>query len=303
MVLFLVESPLQLLCAVEAKLFFNISNEFFIIRLSGNNSNDNQMIKLVNIFSLNGRVKYIIINSKNRNIQDYLKVIFYKITYYIKFKNYSKIFIGNFESSFFKLITKAVDKKRIILLDDGAKTLSIQNKFSNNYSMDFFSFFNLTPYSNQKIFHNDFSELRKKILNYQFEDKIILLGSKFAEVGLLTEEKYINCIENISNYFKNQGIIYVVHRGENLNKLEKLKKSLPNIIIEELDYPVELYGFNKLKIPKLVVSFHSTALFTMRVIYNCETISFKFNYKSSKHDKDINEVYDFYKKYMKVIEL
>lgn len=301
--LFFVESPLQLLNAYEADNHFNGEESLYLIRLSNNKLNDEQIIKLINSFAIKEKSFVISINSKHKKLKDLLKIFILKFYIFVIQIKFEKVFIGNIESGLLSLLTKNIDRKKKILLDDGAKSLVIQKKFTDDYNLNFFSFYDLKPFKNQIIYKNDFKKLKETISFDNSENEILLLGSKLSEVSIIEESYHVELIKKISNYFENEMLIYIPHREENISKLEKIAKEIKNIKIKHINYPVEFYGINENIKIKMVVSFYSTALYTISKIYNCETIAFKFNYEKSEHKKNIDEVYDFYKKYMKVIEL
>jgi len=301
--LFLIESPLQLLNAYEADNYFKSERCLYIIRLSNDKLNDEQIIKLINSFAIKEKSFVININSKHKKLKDLLKIFILKFYIFVIQIKFEKVFIGNIESGLLSLLTKNIDRKKKILLDDGAKSLIIQKKFTDDYNLNFFSFYDLKPFKNQMIYQNDFKKLKETISFNNSENEILLLGSKLSEISIIEEGYYIDLIKQIANYFENEILVYIPHRGENINKLEKIAKEIKNIKIKHIDYPVEFYGINENVKLKMVVSFYSTALYTMSKIYNCEAVAFKFNYDNSVHKSNIDEVYDFYKQYMKVVEL
>ncbi len=301
--LLFVESPLQLLNAYEAVSYFNLKNYSYIVRLSNNEANDKQIINLLKLLKINKTdVQYIYLRTMNRTSYDYSKLLFYRYKY-IFVKNIDKIFIGNYESGFFKLFIKQFSKQSIILLDDGAKTLSIQNKFTNTKNYNLFTMYDIEALENQKNYINSYRQVLSKIKELSInQDEILFLGTKLSEVGIINEEYYIKLIQNICNYYSNKKIVYIIHRGESKEKLNLVQKN-KNIVIKQLDYPIELYGLYEKEMPFKVSSFYSTAILTMNKIYNLEAECFKFNYSNSIHASAIDEVYSFYRKEMKVLNL
>jgi len=301
--LLFVESPLQLLNAYEAVAYFNLENYIYMIRLSNNEANDKQIMNLLKLLKINTtNIQYIYLRTTNRTLYDYIKLLFYRFKY-IFAKDIDKIFIGNYESGFFKLIIKQFSKQSIILLDDGAKTLSIQSKFTNTKNYNLFTMYDIEALENQKNYINSYRQVLSKIKNLSInQDEILFLGTKLSEVGIIEEEYYIKLIQNICNYYSDKRIVYIIHRGESQEKLELIQKN-ENILIKQLDYPIELYGLYKNEMPFKVSSFYSTAILTMNKIYNLEAECFKFNYSHSIHVHAIDEVYSFYQKEMKVINL
>lgn len=301
--LFFIESPLQLLNAYEAESYFTCKKSFYIVRLSNNKQNDEQIEKLIEYLSIREKCFIIKINSKNKNIIDLIKILILKI-YFFRIKNiFERFFIGNFESGLFSLLTKKLKKEQIILLDDGSKSIVTQKNFTDDFNFDFFSFYDLIPFKNQNIYKNNFEKLRNKISLKTSTNEILILGSKLSEISIIDEDYYIELIKKISTYFQDKELIYIPHREENKNKLERIKKEIPNIKINYIEYPVEFYGINENKKIKTVISFYSTALYTMSKIYDSEAIAVKFNFEKSEHKINIEEVYNFYEKHMKVVDL
>jgi len=298
--LFFVESPLQLLNAYEAKYFFKIESYIYYIRLSGEKNNDSQILNMIEKLKLSN-IKFIYLKSKNKSFSDFMKILLYK--FYYLFFNVEKVFIGNFDSEFFKLIIRQFDGKKIILLDDGAKTIPIQKTFTEYNFYNLFTMYNITPIGNQKIYKNQYKALLGKINKDSTQsNKILFLGTKLSEIGIISEEYYIELLKKISVYYDDKEIIYIIHRGESKKKL-KIIESNKNISIKQLEYPVEFYGLYENEIPHMVSSFYSTALLTMKDIYNIEAESFLFDYKNSEHKENIDNVYSYNKNYMKVVKL
>jgi hypothetical protein len=295
-----IESPLQLLNANEAVNRYSLDDYNIIVRLSNNEKSDEQIIYIIKQLGIEN-IKYIKINVSNKNIIDYIKLLFYRFRYI--FTKVNKIFIGNCESGFLKLILKQFDKEDIILLDDGAKSIDIQKNFNDEVNYNLFTMYDLKPYQNQIIDKNNYEKLQKDLKQLKINtNQVLFLGLKLSEIGITSEEYYLKKIKQISAYYNNAEILYISHRGETHDKLEKIK-SMADIEVIVLDYPVELYGLYNDDIPYKVASFYSTALLTMKNIYGIEAESFMFDYQHSKYKEIIENVYDYYKDYLEVIDL
>jgi hypothetical protein len=298
--LFFIESPLQLLNAYEAINSFNITKYKIVIRLSGEKLNDIQIKNIINHLDIKN-VTYISINTKNRTIFDYIKIMMSTVRYL--FTNVDNVFIGNYDSRFLNLIMKQFNRKKIILLDDGSKTISIQNKFvEKNKYYDMFTMYDIEPILNQHIYKNDYNSIRSLCQSREKNNQdILFLGMKLSEIGIITEEYYLKLISKISRYYKDKNIIYIPHRGESNSKIS-LVKNYKNIVIKYIEYPVELYGLYEDTIPGKVVSFYSTALLTIKNIYKIEAECLNFNYSKSMYKDDIDSIYNYYIDYLKVLD-
>lgn len=303
MALFLVESPFQLLCALEAEDHFKFSESYFLIRLSGEKRNDEQLLRLSNEFLKEKNYKILFIRSKKKSLKDYARFFLYKGFFFVRLLRAEKIFVGNIESRFLNYLIKGISKNKIILLDDGAKTLIIHTKYADNKCYNLFTIYDLMPYKNQKIYKNQFLRLKRNFSNYEVETEVLFLGTKLTELGFVTHQQYISYLKKIVDYFDTKKIIYIPHRGEDINKLKTLQTEIPQLSITKLNFPVELYGLNFFKKPSIVASFYSTALLTIKYIYNCDIVSFKYDYGDSKNKDDIDQVYNFYEKHINVVAL
>lgn len=306
--LFFVEAPFQLLSAYEALETYCIDEFEIYIRLSNSGDNDIQLKKLAEtLFHNDDNIIYISISVKNRTLLDYLKVLSYCLYSFIIQVKYDFIFIGNYESKFLSLLLKPIQKRKVVLLDDGIKSISLQKKFSDSNNFNLYTMLkNLKPLNNQIIRYNNFSRFNKfrKDNDIVYEESILFIGSKLSEAKITTEKYYIELLGRISKYYKNKQIIYVPHRGENKDKLDTIASILNNIVIKDLNYPVEFYFFYEKSMPLKVVSFYSAALVTISQLYPAvEVTSFYFDYSNSKYKDDIDEIYDYFKNYIEVVKL
>jgi len=295
-----VESPLQLLNAYEAMYVFHLKHYKIIIRLSGNADNDKQIKFLVQYLDIK-HIKFLTIKAEKKGVNDYIKLLFCK--YIFLFRKIDKVFIGNFDSGFFRLILNQIPKEKVILLDDGSKTLAVQNQFTNHTFYNFFTLYNIKALENQIVYKNTFQQLSQKLKKLHItEEEILFLGMKLSEAGIMVEEKYIKLVRQISHRYSDKKMIYITHRGESLAKLQKLKE-IKNMTIKSYDYPIELLGVFENALPFKVVSFYSTALLTMKYIYKIDVECFSFDYQSSRYRETIDCVYAHYSKNLKVIQL
>ncbi|WP_457564273.1 polysialyltransferase family glycosyltransferase [Caminibacter sp.] len=294
--LIFVESPLQLINAFEAVENFDLKDYIIYIRLSGKYKNDLQLKKLAGFLKLDN-VKYFNINSSNK-IAGIMQFLLFNMKNSIKYAD--KLFIGNFESKILKMIMKKIDYKELILLDDGAKTIFLHSSFKEK-PYDLFTMYDLKPYKGQKIYKNTLQKIKNLLTSLEIDDDTIMfIGSKLSEENIMEEKKYIEVLQKLSEKYKN--IIYVPHREESESKLKKIAE-IKNIEIKPLDYPVEFYGFYEKTIPYKAVSFYSTALITLKKLYEIEVESLLFDYTSSKHKNAIEKVYEYYKKHIKVTDI
>ena len=303
--LFLVEAPFQLLSAYEAIGDYEIKEYIIVVRLSNTVNNDLQLRKLVDtLFKNDKQVKYISLSAKNKSLFEYLKALYNIIYFGIYQIKFTKIFFGNLESGFLSKIIKLTKHNKIILLDDGIKTITFQNRFSENKFYNLYTMMDDLKYiSKQKIVINKFNRLNKLLKEINYTDDVMLIGSKLSEAGIIEESYYIKLIKEISQQHEEKKINYIQHRGENEEKLFKIAQ-INNIEVVQLVYPLEFYPLYRASLPKTIVSFYSAALVSMGKLYSGSTmIAYKFNFTNYKQEDNIEESYKYLDKHMKVIDL
>lgn len=298
--IFFIEAPFQLLSAIEAMTYFDIVNYVFIIRLSNNEKNDNQLKRMIVEFKIDDKnINYILIEGKNKHFIDYIKIIYFILTYFLKNLKYEYIFIGNFDSALLYPLARLSKRNKIILLDDGIKNILIQDKFNDNYNYDLFTMLiDLKKYKNQKIHINDFKNFKNNLSNnLDKKQEILFIGTDLSEAKLISENDYVSLIENLAN--KNeQKIVYIPHRSEIYSKLEKIKQ-IKNIKIEYINYPIEFYFYYNNFYMGNVISFYTGALVSLKIIYEFYDIKF-ICYKLTNNPSNLDNVYKYLENYVEV---
>lgn len=305
--LILAESPLQLLNAYEAIYFFELKKYRIILRFSGVTKNDAQLSRLLETLDLNPEnVERISINNSGKTLFDIAKLALISVKFLFRKKKIERLFVGNYNSGFFSLIYKGFKKSQIVLMDDGSLTLEIQKAFSDKLSLDLFTIYDIKPHKHQNIYQNSFAQIKIRLMQDLFIDNksILFLGGGLSEIHIISSTEYMHLIAQISTYYgaKGKNVLYIPHRNESVDKVSMIGQ-LANVEVFDVNYPVELYGIFEKRIPATVASFYSTALISMRNIYNLEVECFRFNYKKSKYKEEIDSVYDYYEKEMNVISL
>lgn len=249
----IVETPFQLLCANE---YINNYEEWLVIlRLSNVARNDSQLLNAAE--KLN--IKYKNIKIKPKSI---LELIFgiLKVILIIRKIRIKEIFIGSRYSVAQRVILSIFAANKIITGDDGVATLKIKKEelFRNESVYSIFSKLSVESEKN---------ELKKlKSLRAQNEIEVnVIIGQDLVESNIMSEKKYLEMLERFLQKIPNEKVIYIPHRSENLLKLEKIHTK--NIEVQKNEMPIELHLIeNRLK-PKAIYSAFSTALFTLKMIY------------------------------------
>ncbi|UOB52337.1 hypothetical protein [Acinetobacter junii] len=284
--LYIVESPLQLLCAYEAISVNKNETYQLLIRQTGRGLNDKHLISCANRLGLD--YKIFVLHTTNIYI-GLLRNFFLWCSLY--FKKYERVYFGSVYSSALSFINNFIKKKEVIYLDDGAATLRAQFEMCNKEKniCNLFTFFNIEPLQGQNITKHNFEKIKEKNKNY-INEKIYFIGQPVHAMKGFSEEDYIRCVREVANKC-NEGdfLHYIPHRVEDLNKIN----NIPNIKVIKSNVPVEMYFMeNKGSIPKEIYSCYSTALITLPLLfYGIKSIAIK-----NKNNKisEIDFMYEYF---------
>ena len=294
--IFIVESPLQLICAFEAVEFSGYKEYHVVVRLSGKDISDRQIKKVASLYG-DKNISYIFFKNGFKSFLLNVVSLFKVLINLIGKKN---VYIGNAESNFLKLVVRFCVQP-VNLLDDGTKTLYFAESriYQNNC---FFTMFDLKD-SKVKYIKHDFLKLKSIVFNNNTSKESgnnFFLGSDISEIGLITEVNYIEMVRKVTE--NHQGLwVYVAHRNESQDKLELISKKM-SMEIKRLQYPVEFIGYECGIIPKLVCSFYSTALISLNEIYQIDVLSYRLD-ESFVMNKNIEHVYNQCSKYIPVVDI
>lgn len=295
--LILVESPLQLLNAYEALHHYKFEKAIIFLRYSRLTRNDAQLEKLLSVLDFS-RVKIhkIYVSPTRKGISDIfniVKSVFYSCLIRARL---SRVLLGNFDSGYFKLILRFL-KSKIILLDDGNKSLRLHKELKDNIDIEFFTSYEVAEKNNGNVINNQYLMTKNLVEKDLFKKPLVLfLGSGMAEIDIVTEDYYLFLIEKISKYYVSQGlkVIYIPHRAESSGKLE-LISNIDGVELKYCDYPVELFGFFNDFSPFVVSSFCSSAIVTMKNVYGYSVECFGFDYKGHEDEMELDGLYSHYK--------
>ncbi len=333
--LYIVESPLQLLNAIEAKEEFTAKKNILIVKFSNERRNNYQIEKLLKESFWDRIYKIPYIYTTKTQI-----IYFCFLTRLLVWQKqkFQKIFIGEFRSDEMWMLLNNVQHIETFLLDDGSVTIEVQKnylkeieKYNSEKSrskrkyilynffflkapkrkvIDLFTMFDLKPHPGQKVIQNNFKALASKIINiddHANSNTVFFIGSNIVERGIVNDKYFFECIEYIVNFYKanEKNIIYLPHRRENEKKLLTMKNQFGIEVLYPSDL-IELYFLNKKIWPKHIASFYSTALYSLKKIYKCREVDvFKLDFTqlNKEFQSSIDSTYKFYKKYFRLIEI
>ena len=297
----LLSSPLQVLNYKEL-IFSNkdlrIKLRNVLILVFSDNKKDKRSDKINNLLkALSIKNTTIVIKQKFFFTICYILVQIRNKLFFI----YNLIIIGNLFSNINKEFINI--SKKVIILDDGTNILdkkSFIEKKRQKYN--FFSIFE-KKYFKHNYYKKNNLLFQKKNLGKKIKktNDVFLLGTSAVSQGYLTESDYIKFIYKIVQSLKLKKIFYIPHPKEDT----KVFKKKIFVTLVNTDYPAEIFFLKNKELPKMILSFGSSALITLRAIskkFKLINIKYKTkknifsnkNYKYIEREKEIN-------KYIKVL--
>lgn len=334
--LFIVESPFQLISAIEASKYFNNETSLFVIKYNKKETNVKQLKKIKKLFKLNNTIE---INPLFSNFDSNIQLFLLLKKFAKKNIALNKIFIGEYRSFHMRKFFDYFPESESFCLDDGNITYQIYNfiqqdkdeyYFNNGikglfkkivYKMQsilfrlnslkikrdikLFTCFDI-PKTDRHITHN-FSNMKKeyKILNSK---NIVYFYGAYLEIVEISKEKQIEFISQVIDFFEkmNLEIVYLPHRLESEEKINLIKNKL-NLQIVRNEFPAEIQLLIDGFVPEYVASFGSSILITLPKIFpeikNVYAFFPNNSFIPSIYLSDWEIMKENYKNSMKVIEL
>ena len=331
--IFIIESPLQLLNAIEAYYHFQLTDAILVIIYNENNKNTLQINKLaksnkiwrkiIKIFPQ--KYKYL----KFRTTKNITKTILKKKKY---FKSLDYLFLGDSRPDFMKHLGNTITANALVLLDDGTATIELMNSYCHKKqdnlklfikhitkkyllnlkietlnNIKFFTVYN-NPFLKESIITNTYSHLKNtQLVQKKVNPNIVyFLGSNIVESNSISFDAYLYYLQKVESYFKNKNIYYLPHRRESEKKLALLTERL-NFTITKPDTIIEFYLINNVSVlPGTITGFLCSALINLKYIFEDQISILSFFISpedfSPKKAFRFNEMYSYYKKYISVID-
>lgn len=289
--IFVICSPYQLLCALEAIHHFEIKKyRVYTVFYKGDPRNE-QLERTLKAF-----------NIKYYGLSNIITQWEHRQTFLPRFNKYKRGFIGDFRN--YTLLHHCMrfisNNSTIISLDDGMCTVSALNgsyKHNNtpleNRLLQICSWRNIllgkyffTQFSDIKNQHleiagNDFNYFKEINKNKKGEKGVVFIGTNpdsyinnYTGVSVEDFSHYLNTIlKSIRNKYPNESIYYYAHpRDINTFALDFCKNY--GIVFKKAEIGVEIDVLLSEYRPKCVYGFNSTGLYNIKKIYpTCEVVS------------------------------
>lgn len=311
----LIRTPFQLFNCIEAISQFNRNGHNILICIYKNEVDKNLFEEILKEL-LWEKVYFFKLNSFNRVFYPFILTNILK-----KYKNIEFCFFGLITSYIVHCVNQ-IKAKNNILIDDGNETFLIANNIKNNnygnkfstsfinrmlgkkFNLDFinelkiFTFFDLNSYSlNNEVIKNDYKNFKKLIDNLPEDNEIFFIGSNLIN-NYIKKEYFEEILINTIKYFNNYKIIYIPHRYEDMDYLEKLSIQY-GFELKKFSTILELAIFQYKKKPLGLITIRSTALETLGYLYNIKFLNvIELDKTKLLKESQILEYTNLYKNYI-----
>lgn len=274
--LFIVDSPFQCLCLIEAVNYFKVTDFDVIVAYCNNNSLD-KVDRLLNDQGIPYKKLWL-----SHLLYDTIPLLFKK------HKKYKRFFIGNFCSphSYALSVLYAQNGASIYFMDDGTQILSLFSDKPSpkkaNWKVDtFMGFINILHHikmMKRDVFFTIYNVVSEKydIIRNPFNSLVAPQNTTLRGVYIIGTNtgivkfkgvNYESLLKGISEKYKGMDIYYCPHRQDPYN--DNIFSYCKDIGINIFDTSVSVeYDFIKNAIyPAVIIGFNSNALYTLHQIF------------------------------------
>ena len=290
--LFLVTSPFQYICAIEAKEHYKTKNNILLLVKQPREPGISQMARLINNHDWD---HIVTIERKHRSFA--VPKAIKKISHICQSNNINHFFHGEYNAWRTKLLLRNLPINKEVYFDDGTLTLSEYERFIKTKNVFYrprlvndlvIRLHGLKPIghlpmsSNLELFtmfdikkpiipliKNNFNILNDKYrLNSQKKKTssyALFLGQGSIGIAGTKKEKYIDLIYRFAEKSK-KPVLYTPHRTET-EETRTLVQKIPNLTYHKPLYPIEVDIVESNLNISDVGGVSSTALFSIKMIY------------------------------------
>lgn len=311
--LFIVETPFQAMCAINAIKQLKIEDYELSLHLHNSTTKRNkQTIEIVERYGL----KYTILEVKSVSIIKRLGLLF------CHKDRFNRVFLGThlYQDGYYYALKDIRRKGNLVLLDDGIATLTLlENGYKVTGRSVLYMTFNkfiaslrrvklnnvFTVYKDKNnpkwnIAYNNISLLRQSDSNVERKN-VFFIGtnnSGFIREGVNETEfrqTLFNILKQVKEKYPHEEITYIPH-GRDKSTFAKDFCEEIGIVYKPLDVNIEIYILSLDKAPNAIYGFTSSALYNFKMIFPESTVNNIVIKLLSDNSPSILNVSDYYER-------
>lgn len=323
--LFIVQSPFQLLSAIEGAHRFNQDINILILCYSPEETNNRQTRILHSYYSRWDRV--IVVPPKKSTFLVGVNLLLVLKKLIRERLRPGRVFIGEYRSWQMMQFVYDLRPQDCFLLDDGNITIELQEiylptnqrygkpslksrivrrllvtflglKPETNQIINLFTCFDLQPFSSsQRVLKHEFEYAKTFSQNKEVDCSVVyFFGGNISGAGLLSLERELGLLMEVKNHYEKKGLktVYIPHRREDKHKIQRIREEL-NIETIDFDFPAEIEMLRRKTLPIGIASFYSTVLLTLPRIASFSSIQafeFPLSELPQHYQSEVKKVYE-----------
>jgi hypothetical protein len=327
---FFIDSPLQLLNAIEARRRVEGLAAPPVLILGGDESNLRMMEPLL---GLETWFEVLYLNRGRRtSIWGDLRRI---ETVVRDLGPFQTICLGDYRFDLMRHFASVANSERLVLLDDGLgslfadetglkirtavgeksplsarlkatiKTILLRQKDQPNGSVLYFSAYDLPYGTRENTIKNDYSFLRSHFSKRSSEPFVYFVGSPLPEAGVMEHDLYLCYLKAVTRFFADDTIIYIGHRRETDARLKAIAVAT-GVKTQRLSTIIEWELAHSGRLPAVLAGFNSAALLHCHCIFGgalkVTSFSLRPEHQARNFRADSQFLYDYYRKRFEVVD-
>jgi hypothetical protein len=286
--LYLVQSPLQAINAYEFRRSQTGENELNVIVVLDQSWQPNNAMVATTLAALDWKPDFVLPHGAS----SVGKVLAWmRLRRFVRsLSSVRRVVIGAYDSGLMVAAANLLKKAQVFIVDDGTQSLVFPDyrylgARGEHHSQDrhvdwlgfdsrlpqgvtFFSIYELPLRAPDCRTKNELSFLKTGI-RYDDSGPVFFAGSIFADMGLVTQDTYIDWVAAVRRWFGGREMHYFPHRRTNLEVKRKALESL-GVRIVQLDFPFELHLARSGAAPCAVAGLYTTIFDTLLAAGLCE---------------------------------
>lgn len=187
-----------------------------------------------------------------------------------------KVFLGDAYLNWFRYLGNIYGEE-VVWLDDGASSINVIKRFRGRGLLDqpnkttpkYFTVFaspELEAQTSGAVMQNNLSMIQKRKVPGQVIRKKtgIFIGQWLSERGGVSQDEELEALFEGCKKYANWDLTYVSHRHESKKKLDQIREVMP---VVSYTRSIETELLNQKELPEVVLSWYSTAIFTVGQIF------------------------------------
>jgi hypothetical protein len=281
--IFVVESPLQLLNAIEARQHFGVKeSDAVLIILEGASPQNAKDVMAMSAICRWAAIHNIAGNTRAQFLQRLVSLNSLANQY----RDAQRVFIGDIRSQFMRHIANRLAPATLFQVDDGAGVLSIRKSLDSTprfsltdrikmmgfgfqlalpRNINFFTAYDMTPFGTGEVVRNSYSFLRANMITARQDERHFFLGTSLVEINIVSEKDYLDALKRIREATHYEDIVYIPHRRECMGKLALVGELGFDVV--KVSGCIEVYFAKQGITPKSISSFYSSALINLELIF------------------------------------